>query len=102
MRDRHIHDYREALEHCGLSVTIREADVLHSDATFVEDTAALAHTTAILIRSGAESREGEVAEVCNPLGRFFRTLPQISAPGTLDGRDICDTEKHFFIGISQR
>jgi dimethylargininase len=94
--------YCEALERCGLRVTVLEADLQHPDATFVEDTAVLTHTSATLARPGAKSREGEVAGIREPLGRFFRTLHEISAPGTLDGGDVCEAENHFFIGISQR
>jgi dimethylargininase len=94
--------YCEALERCGLSVTVLEASPRHPDSTFVEDTAVLTRTSAILTRPGAKSREGEVAQIREPLERFFRSLAQISAPGTLDGGDVCEAENHFFIGISQR
>lgn len=94
--------YCEALERSGLRVTVLEPDPQHPDATFVEDTAVLTHTSAILTRPGAKSREGEVAGIREPLARFFRTLNQITAPGTLDGGDICEARDHFFIGISKR
>lgn len=99
--DQHLR-YCQALELCGLRVTVLEADLRHPDATFVEDTAVLTPNSAILTRPGAQSREGEVAEIRGPLGGFFRSLRQIRAPGTLDGGDICQAENHFFIGISGR
>jgi dimethylargininase len=99
--EQHIR-YCEALESCGLRVTILEADLRHPDSTFVEDTAVLTHTSAILTRPGAKSREEEVPGIREVLGRFFRTLYQIRAPGTLDGGDICEVESRFFIGLSQR
>ena len=94
--------YVEALESCGLQVTTLAADLQHPDSTFVEDTAVLTRTSAILTRPGAQSREGEVAGIREPLSRFFSTLHQIEPPGTLDGGDICEAENHFFIGISAR
>jgi len=94
--------YIEALERCGLQVTRLEADPQHPDSTFVEDTAVFTRTSAILTRPGAKSREGEVAGIRESLRRFFSTLHQIQAPGTLDGGDSCEAENHFFIGISER
>ena len=94
--------YIAALESCGLQVTTLAADLQHPDSTFVEDTAVLTRASAILMRPGARSREGEVAGIREPLSRFFSTLHQIQAPGTLDGGDICEAENHFFIGISAR
>ncbi|MFZ0960385.1 MAG: arginine deiminase family protein [Terriglobia bacterium] len=99
--DQH-HGYCQALELCGLRVTVLEADLRHADSTFVEDTAVLTPTSAILTRPGAPSRQGEVAEIHEPLGRFFPAIHQIRAPGTLEGGDICQAENHFFIGISER
>jgi len=94
--------YCRALELCGLRVTKLEADLQHPDATFVEDTAILTRDSAILTRPGAKSREGEVAEIREPLGRLYGTFHHIRAPGTLDGGDVCQAENHFFIGISRR
>ncbi len=99
--DQHLR-YCQALELCGLRVTVLEADLRYPDATFVEDTAVLTPNSAILTRPGARSREGEVAEIYDPLAQFFRAFHQIRAPGTLDGGDICQAENHFFIGISGR
>jgi dimethylargininase len=85
-----------------LRVTLLDADLQHPDATFVEDTAVLTTRSAVLTRPGARSRQGEVAAIREPLEKFFSTLYEIKAPGTLEGGDICQAESHFFIGISQR
>ena len=94
--------YCAALESCGLTVTVLDPDLQHPDSTFIEDTAVLTRSSAILTRPGAESRQGEVLGIREPLARFFSTLHEIRPPGTLDGGDICEVENHFFIGISQR
>ena len=94
--------YCAALESCGLKVTALDPDLQHPDSTFVEDTAVLTRSSAILTRLGAESRQGEVLGIREPLARFFSTLHEIRPPGTLDGGDICNVENHFFIGISHR
>jgi dimethylargininase len=94
--------YCTALERCGLEVVHLEPDLAHPDSTFIEDVAVLTHHFAVLTRPGAESRVGEVEPIREPLRRFFQTIHEITAPGTLDGGDVCQTGKHFFIGISQR
>jgi dimethylargininase len=94
--------YCEALRSCGLRVTTLEADLDHPDSTFVEDTAVVTPRGAMLTRPGVRSREGEVAAMRPILRRFFPTLNEIGAPGTLDGGDICEAGNHFFLGVSQR
>jgi dimethylargininase len=94
--------YCEALEGCGLSLTRLEPDPGHPDSTFVEDTAVLTPGRAVLTRPGAPSRLGEVAPIRPPLARHFTEFRTISAPGTLDGGDVCEADGHFLIGISHR
>ena len=95
-------NYCDALERCAVELTILEADPAHPDSTFVEDTAVLTRKTAILARPGARTRESEVSGIRAPLAQFFSSFAEIKAPGTVDGGDICEAEKHFFIGLSQR
>ncbi|MFI5176884.1 MAG: dimethylarginine dimethylaminohydrolase family protein [Terriglobia bacterium] len=94
--------YCEALQHCGLALTNLEADPRYPDSTFVEDTAILTNRFAVLTRPGAVSRKGEVAIIKDTLARFYPKLHAITSPGTMDGGDICESDDHFFIGISQR
>lgn len=94
--------YCDALVECGLNVTTLAADPRHPDSTFVEDTALLTARTAILLHPGAASREGEFSAIRPIIRSFFPTPLSIEAPGTVDGGDICETENHFFIGLSHR
>lgn len=94
--------YREALHACGLSLTVLEADDQFPDSTFVEDTAILTPYFAVITRPGASSREGEVLAMAEVLAEQIHTLYAITAPGTVDGGDICQVGHHFFIGISER
>jgi len=94
--------YGAALERCGLMVTRLSPDPRYPDATFVEDTAILTPSGAILTRPGAPSRAGEVAAIEPALRCFFPGLPRIEGPGTVDGGDVCEAGEHFFIGISAR
>ena len=51
---------------------------------------------------GKSSREGEISGIRPVLERFYDRFHTITAPGTLDGGDICEAGTHFFIGISLR
>ena len=94
--------YCEALERCGLTITVLPEDAAHPDSTFVEDTAILSPGQAILTRPGAPSRRGEVGAIESSLTRLDRRLRWITPPGTLDGGDVCEAGGRFLIGISQR
>ena len=94
--------YCAGLERCGLTLTRLELDPLHPDSTFVEDVAVLIPNFAILTRPGAQTRAGEVEKIRAPLKKFFSKIHEITAPGTLDGGDICEAGNHFFIGVSHR
>ena len=90
--------YVEALRACGLNVTPLQPEEAYPDGTFVEDTAIMTGRGAILMRPGAPSREGETRGMALCLRNFFEELPSISAPGTVDGGDICEADGHFLIG----
>jgi dimethylargininase len=94
--------YCAALESCGLILTTLEADLNHPDSTFVEDAAVLTTHGAMLTRPGAASRLGEVAAIAGVVRSFYPEAAEIREPGTLDGGDICEAGKHFFLGISHR
>jgi dimethylargininase len=123
--------YCSALEQCGLALIRLEADEEYPDSCFVEDTAILVgagdgaqaidarhddvesqtraltevvptEPQAILARPGARSRAGEVRSIRKVLADLFPALSEIHSPGTLDGGDVCQAGKHFFIGVSSR
>ncbi len=94
--------YREALEHCGLTVKVLPADPHFPDGCFVEDAAILTPRGAIATHPGAPSRQGEVESIVVELERRFGKPGRIAAPGTVDGGDVCDADGHFLIGVSAR
>lgn len=94
--------YCSALEGCGLSLTRLKPDERYPDSTFVEDTAVLTHESAVFTRPGAPSREGEVEAIRAAVEGFYRMRHRVVSPGTLDGGDICEAGKTYFIGISDR
>ncbi len=94
--------YCEALEQAGLELTVLPADPRFPDGTFVEDTAIVVAEGAILTRPGAPSRLGEAEAIAPALRRHFPGMATISAPGCVDGGDICEAGRHVFIGLSHR
>ena len=97
------HDaYCRALERLGVSLVRLAPDPDYPDSTFVEDAAIVTARGAILTRPGAASRAGEVSAIGAALGEWFPELGEITAPGTVDGGDVCEAGQHFFIGVSER
>ena len=97
------HDaYCRTLERLGLSLVRLAPDPDFPDSTFVEDAAIATTRGAILTRPGAASRAGEVAALGAVLGEWFPELGKITTPGTVDGGDVCEAGRHFFIGLSER
>jgi dimethylargininase len=97
------HDtYCRTLERLGLPVIRLAPDPRFPDSTFVEDAAIVTTRSAILTRPGAASRAGEVAALRAVLGQWFAELTEITAPGTVDGGDVCEAGRHFLIGLSNR
>ena len=94
--------YCRTLERLGLTLHRLPPDAGYPDSTFVEDAAIVTSKGATLTRPGAPSRAGEVTAMGNALCRWFPELDRITAPGTLDGGDICEAGDHFFIGLSHR
>lgn len=94
--------YVSALQTCGLSVITLEADERFPDSVFVEDTAVCTSEFAVLSRPGAPEREKERDIMLPELKKHFNKIEYIKKPGFLDGGDIMQVNKTFYIGISKR
>jgi dimethylargininase len=93
--------YIQTLQNLGLDVVVLPPLPEFPDAHFVEDTAVVTPQVAVIARPGADSRQGEEKEVAPVLARY-RPIRAIEAPGTLDGGDVLATDRHVFIGLSDR
>ena len=94
--------YCEALRSCGLTVEVLGPSLEYPDSTFVEDTAILAEKVTIITRPGAASRLGEIELIRKTVQSYRAEVMQITAPGSVDGGDVCQADEHFFIGLSAR
>jgi dimethylargininase len=93
--------YISTLESIGLEVILLDALTDHPDAYFVEDTAVVADNVAVITNPGAHPRKGEEDTIAAVMSKY-RKLEKIQPPGTVDGGDILQVDKHFFIGVSER
>lgn len=93
--------YINALKSCGLELYELAADENFPDSCFTEDTAVVADEVAVITNPGAQSRKGEIDSMI-PVLEKFRKLEFIQSPGTLEGGDVMQIEKHFYIGLTDR
>ena len=95
-------NYIKLLEELGLNIAVLSSDERFPDSTFIEDTAILTPSLAVLCNPGADSRKGEVNTVRDFLKTKFNKIETIEGPGTLDGGDVLEINDQFYIGLSNR
>ena len=96
------HDrYRRHLEAAGYQIEEVPSDPEYPDCVFIEDTAVIVGSTAVITRPGAASRRGETGPVAAALRDRF-DLVEIESPGTIDGGDVFITNEVVYVGRSER
>jgi len=101
-REQHA-NYLSTLRDIGVRVV--ELPVLEDfpDSVFVEDAALVIGDTAIALRPGAPSRQGEVAALLPALQAEFRQVLELpDADARVDGGDVLIAERDVFVGESAR
>lgn len=94
--------YVTALRSTGAEVIELPPLEAFPDAQFVEDTALCLPQGAILMRPGAPSRLGEVAEMAPALRACYDDVREITGPGHIEGGDILVTGREILVGRSDR
>jgi len=92
--------YCTALRSLGLALTELPPLPDFPDAHFVEDVAVVTPEFAVITRPGAPARRGETAHIEQPLSVYRELLPM--QHGRLDGGDVMQVGKRFFIGLTGR
>ena len=95
------HDYIDALKYAGAEVTELKALAEFPDAQFVEDTALCLPGVVIMMRPGAASRRGEIAQMRNVLSKRLDNIEDISV-GYIEAGDILTTPTEILVGLSSR
>ncbi|WP_113912475.1 dimethylarginine dimethylaminohydrolase family protein [Roseovarius dicentrarchi] len=97
------HDtYVATLRSTGAEVIVLDPLEEYPDALFVEDTALCLPGGAVMMRPGAPSRMGEVAQMRPTLAALFEDLRDIQGPGHIEGGDILFTGREVLVGRSAR
>ncbi len=94
-------EYIEVLKACDVEIKILELDEKYPDSCFVEDPAVVTKDFAVITNPGAESRNGEKFIMEEGLEDYFDDFEHI-VDGTLEGGDVMQIGKHFYIGLSNR
>lgn len=97
----HAH-YVATLKQTGAEVIELPPLAEFPDAVFVEDTALCLPQGAVLMRPGAPSRMGEVAEMAPALRAVYDDVREIDGPGHIEGGDILVTGREILVGRSAR
>ncbi len=109
--DRTIDPERAAAQHAGYVELLRTLghEVVrvapapeHPDGTFVEDAVVVADDLAVLTRSGAQSRRGEVTTVRDAVRGLGLRTHDVVAPATIDGGDVLQVGRQVFVGLGGR
>jgi dimethylargininase len=95
-------DYVANLQQAGAAVTELPALEKFPDSVFVEDVALCLPEVAVLMRPGAPSRAGEVAQMAPVLRDMFEQVIALEGPGFIEGGDILVTSTEILVGRSAR
>lgn len=99
-RDQHSL-YVKTLQELGLEIIDLFALNKFPDSCFVEDTAVLHKSNAVITRMGAISRRGEGESIATILKDYFH-VSTIQEPGTIEGGDVVHLPDKLLSGVSQR
>ncbi|HEX6740616.1 MAG TPA: hypothetical protein VF079_02325 [Sphingomicrobium sp.] len=92
--------YEDALREAGAEVIRLPELADHPDGVFVEDTALLLDSYAIITRPGLESRAGETESTAQALSGSY-DVRRIRS-GHLDGGDVLRIGRRLYVGLSTR
>ena len=93
--------YVAALQTAGVTVQTMDGDPVYYDCVFVEDTAIVWGTFAVICRMANPDRDGEQHAVRAILSRSH-TLSEVPTGGRIDGGDVLHCEDTTFVGQSSR
>ena len=93
--------YVEALRQGGAEIVQVPAAPELPDSVFIEDTALVLGSLAVIARSGAESRRAETPPVAAVLRRYCQ-LEYTQAPATFDAGDALTIDRRVYVGRAAR
>jgi dimethylargininase len=99
--------YTDVLRGLVGQLIVVPVDERYPDCCFIEDTAIMVNSVAVIARIGAESRRGESSAVYSVLHKLQQIEPalrlhRLTEPATLDGGDVLQMGGKIFVGLSKR
>jgi dimethylargininase len=95
-------DYVEALRNNGFAPVEVEAADECPDGVFIEDTMVVYGDLAVLSRSGAPERRGEISTARAAAEAAGLRIAEITEPATLDGGDVLKVDRTVYVGLTLR
>lgn len=93
--------YQQQLSKAGYTLLEVPTDDRCPDCVFIEDTAVIIGSVALVTRPGARSRRPETGPVAAVLQQHLPTVV-VTEPGTIDGGDVLISGSTVYVGRSQR
>jgi dimethylargininase len=97
---RQHNNYCATLVDLGFDLVRLDADDRYPDCCFVEDTAIVAGSVAVICEMGAPSRRGEQPAVAAALDGW--EIVFLELPATMDGGDVLRDGNKLFVGLTER
>ena len=96
--------YVSTLESLGAEVLVLDADENFPDSVFTEDPAIVMEGCAVITNPAKDSRNGEKETILPAIKKYYsdEQIFHIKAPGTIEGGDVMQVGKHFYVGQSDR
>lgn len=96
--------YIETLEELGAEVLVLPADENFPDSVFTEDPAVVMEGCAVITNPARDSRNGEKETILPAIQKYYSDdqIFHINAPGTMEGGDVMQVGRHFYVGLSDR
>lgn len=94
-------NYQHLLAAAGYTIEEVPTDENCPDCVFIEDTAVIIGSVALIARPGARSRRPETGPVAAALQSHMPTVV-VTEPGTIDGGDVFRMDRTVYVGRSRR
>lgn len=97
-------EYVRILKSLGAEVLVLDADENFPDSVFTEDPAVVMAECAVITNPAKDSRNGEKETILPAIQKYYSEdrIFHIEAPGTMEGGDVMQVGKTFYVGQSDR
>ncbi len=94
-------NYQNILKELGIEVILLPKENKYPDSCFVEDTAIVHGSNAVITRLARNERQGEELSVAKILSEY-KTITYIKEPSTIEGGDVIHLDNYLIAGLTSR